>query len=43
MITELVFFDLPKGTTRAQALAMYRQTAESWRVVDPRSGLLQEL
>jgi hypothetical protein len=32
MITELVFFDLPKDTTREQALAMYRQTAESWRV-----------
>jgi hypothetical protein len=32
MITELVFIDLPKGTTRSQALAMYRQTAESWRV-----------
>ncbi len=31
MITELVFIDLPKGTTRALALAMYRQTAESWR------------
>jgi hypothetical protein len=28
----LTFIDLPKGTTRSQALEMYRQTAESWRV-----------
>jgi hypothetical protein len=30
VITELVFIDLRKGTTRSDALAMYRQTAESW-------------
>lgn len=30
MITELVFFDLAKGTTRAQALDLYRQTAGGW-------------
>jgi hypothetical protein len=30
MITELVFFDLPKGTTRTRALEMYRQTAGTW-------------
>jgi len=31
MIVELVFIDLPKGTTRTQALESYRKTAESWR------------
>jgi hypothetical protein len=30
MITELVFFDLPKGTTRTQALELYRKSAEPW-------------
>jgi hypothetical protein len=30
MITELVFFDLPKGTTRTQALELYRKSAEQW-------------
>ena len=28
MITEIVFIDLPPGTTRADALAIYRTTAE---------------
>ncbi len=31
MITELVFIDLPRGTARADALSMYRRTAEAWR------------
>ncbi len=30
MITEIVFFDLPKGTKRADALALYRKTANKW-------------
>ncbi len=30
MITELVFFDLPKGTTRTEALELYRKSAKSW-------------
>jgi hypothetical protein len=30
MITELVFFDLPHGATREEALAKYRQTAPAW-------------
>ncbi len=30
MVTELVFFDLPRGTTREEALAKYRQTAPAW-------------
>jgi len=31
MIAEIVFIDLPKGTTREQALALYRETGEAWR------------
>jgi len=30
MITELVFFDLPRGITRAEVMAKYRQTAPAW-------------
>ena len=30
MITEIVQFDLPQGTTREEALARYRQTAPAW-------------
>jgi hypothetical protein len=30
MVVELVLFDLPPGTTRANAAAMYRKTAEKW-------------
>jgi hypothetical protein len=30
MITELVFFDLPRGTTREEVIAKYRQTAPAW-------------
>jgi hypothetical protein len=30
MITALSFINLPKGTTRIQALEMYRQTASTW-------------
>ncbi|MGO9772650.1 MAG: hypothetical protein ACLPSW_24480 [Roseiarcus sp.] len=30
MVTEIVFFALPKGTTRADALALYRRTADKW-------------
>lgn len=30
MITELVFFDLPRGTTREELMAKYRQTAPAW-------------
>jgi len=30
MITEIVFFDLPRGTDRAAAMALYRQSAEKW-------------
>jgi len=30
MITEVVFFDLPRGTDRADALALYRQSAAKW-------------
>jgi hypothetical protein len=30
MITELVFFDLPKGITREEVMAKYRQTAPAW-------------
>lgn len=30
MITELVFFDLPKGMTREEVIAKYRQTAPAW-------------
>jgi hypothetical protein len=30
MITEIVFFDLPAGISRAEALALYRQTAGGW-------------
>lgn len=30
MIAELVFFDLPKSTTRSQALELYRKTADAW-------------
>jgi hypothetical protein len=30
MITELVFFDLPRGITREEVMAKYRQTAPAW-------------
>lgn len=30
MIVEIVFFDLPRGTTRADALALYRKSAANW-------------
>ena len=30
MITEIVHFDLPKGISRAEVLAKYRQTAPAW-------------
>jgi hypothetical protein len=30
MIVEIVSFDLPPGTTRADALALYRKTAATW-------------
>jgi hypothetical protein len=30
MIAEIVFFDLPRGTKRTDALALYRQTAGAW-------------
>ena len=30
MVTELVFFPLPRGTTREELLAKYRQTAPAW-------------
>ncbi len=30
MITELVFFDLPRGITREEAMAKYRETAPAW-------------
>jgi hypothetical protein len=30
MITELVFFDLPKGITREEVMAKYRETAPAW-------------
>ena len=30
MITEIVLIDLPAGTTRADALAIYRTTTERW-------------
>lgn len=30
MVTELVFFDMPKGCTRARALELYRGTAGKW-------------
>jgi hypothetical protein len=30
MITELVFIDLPKGITREEVMAKYRQTAAAW-------------
>jgi len=30
MITEIVFIDLPPGTTRAEALSIYRTTAKQW-------------
>jgi len=30
MVTEIVFFDLPRGTNRAEALALYRQSAGQW-------------
>lgn len=32
MIVEIIHFDLPKGTDRTGALALYRQTAEKWRI-----------
>jgi hypothetical protein len=31
MITEIVFIELPKGSKRADALAIYRKTADKWR------------
>jgi hypothetical protein len=34
MIVEIVSFNLPAGTGRAEALALYRQTAGKW-VVNP--------
>ena len=30
MIAEIVYFDLPPGTDRAAALALYRQSAVKW-------------
>lgn len=30
MITEIVHFDLPKGISREEVLAKYRQTAPAW-------------
>ena len=30
MITELVLFDLPKGTTREEVMAKYKQTVPAW-------------
>ena len=30
LITEIVHFDLPKGISRADVLAKYRQTAPAW-------------
>ncbi len=30
MIVEIVFFNLPAGTTRAAALALYRKSAGNW-------------
>lgn len=30
MIAEIVFFDLPAGTKRADALTLYRQSAGGW-------------
>src|SRR5271168_3091249 len=32
MIVEIVSFDLPPGTTREDALALYRKTAATWLV-----------
>jgi hypothetical protein len=34
MITELVYFDLPHGMSRDEALAKYRQTAPAWAAND---------
>ncbi len=31
MITEVVLFDLPKGMTREQVIANYRESAPGWR------------
>lgn len=31
MITEIVTFDLPKGTTRAQAVTMFETSVPRWR------------
>ena len=31
MITEIVLFDLPKGTTRAQMIAQFRESIPRWR------------
>lgn len=31
MITEIVLFDLPKGTTREQAIATFRESAPKWQ------------
>jgi len=30
MITEIIFFDLPAGTARNDAVALYRKTAGKW-------------
>jgi hypothetical protein len=30
MVTAIVFFDLPPGTDRAAALALYRRSAHQW-------------
>lgn len=30
MVTEIVLFDLAPGTTRAEAVALYRQSAPQW-------------
>ena len=39
MITEIVFFDLPSGTTRDTAMALYRKTSDKW-VSNP--GLIEK-
>ncbi|MCK6453376.1 MAG: YdhR family protein [Alphaproteobacteria bacterium] len=31
MITEIVLFDLPKGITRAEMIAQFREAAPRWR------------
>jgi hypothetical protein len=39
MITELVFFDLPKGTTREEAMAKYRQFIGDFADEDVAGGI----